>query len=84
MAEPIALTALAIDATIGWPAWLYRWIGHPVGLFAWAINASEGRLNRGWPAARRIGGIATLMIVAGSAGTAGLAIEMLCRRLGGD
>lgn len=46
MAEPIALTALALDAALGWPTALYRRLGHPVGLFARIITACETRWNR--------------------------------------
>jgi adenosylcobinamide-phosphate synthase len=46
MVEPIALTALVLDAAIGWPRWLYRLIGHPVGLFARVIEGCERAWNR--------------------------------------
>ena len=46
MVEPVALTALALDAAIGWPRGLYRRVGHPVGLFAHVITACETRWNR--------------------------------------
>lgn len=46
MADPIALTALALDAALGWPPPLYRRIGHPVGLFARMIARCEARWNR--------------------------------------
>lgn len=65
MAEPIALTALALDAAFGWPAMLYRRIGHPVGFFASIIDRCEAGLNR--PARsfamRRALGILTLLIL---------------------
>lgn len=37
---------LSIDLLIGWPAWLYRRIGHPVGWLARPISAMERRWNR--------------------------------------
>jgi len=46
MVEPVALLALALDAAIGWPAWLYARIAHPVGLFARVIDAAERAWNR--------------------------------------
>lgn len=62
MAEPVALLALALDAAIGWPARLYRIVGHPVGLFARMIEACERAWNQ--PvlpfALRRALGIATM------------------------
>jgi len=65
MADPIALTALALDAAFGWPRALYRHIGHPVGLFAWIIEGRETRWNRPEHsfAARRALGVLTLLIL---------------------
>lgn len=73
MAEPFALAALAVDAAVGWPAGLYRRIGHPVGLFARLIDALEARWNRSdrSQGVRRFAGIVTvallLFLVAGTA-----------------
>lgn len=65
MAEPIALTALALDAALGWPRPLYRRIGHPVGLFARIIDRCEAGLNqpRRSFAMRRASGILTLLVL---------------------
>lgn len=65
MAEPFALTALALDAAFGWPRALYRRIGHPVGLFARIIDACEAQWNRHDYsfAARRALGVLTLLIL---------------------
>lgn len=67
MAEPVALAALGLDALLGWPAWLHRRVGHPVGAFATAISACERRWNR--PdrsnAARRTWGVLTVLVVGG-------------------
>ena len=41
MADPVALVALALDATIGWPDRLYARVGHPVGAFARFLNLAE-------------------------------------------
>lgn len=70
MAEPVALAALALDAVLGWPAWLYARVGHPVGVFARVIDRGETRLNRPEhsTAARRLGGTATLALVVALAG----------------
>lgn len=65
MAEPIALTALALDAAFGWPRALYRRVGHPVGLFARIIGGCEARWNRpGYNfGTRRALGILTLLVL---------------------
>ena len=79
MAEPIALAALAIDAAIGWPAALYRRVGHPVGGFAAIIRRCAAMWNlptRG-TAARRTGGIATVLILIGVAGGGGWGLALL-------
>jgi adenosylcobinamide-phosphate synthase len=47
MADPVAtLAALAVEAAIGYPRPLYRWIRHPVDWIAGFINAVERRWNR--------------------------------------
>lgn len=73
MAEPVALAALALDAAFGWPAALYRRIGHPVGLFARIIALCErlgNRPNRSAPARRLAGAttVALLLLVGGGGG----------------
>jgi adenosylcobinamide-phosphate synthase len=63
LAEPVAITALVLEAAIGWPAPLYRAIGHPVGLFARAIDGAERRWNRGSDRRRRAAGIALIVLL---------------------
>ena len=46
MADPVLAAAMALDAALGWPCWLYRRVGHPVGGFARIISASADILNR--------------------------------------
>lgn len=77
MAEPVALVALALDAALGWPDWLYRRIGHPVGGFARLIAWCERRWNRpAWPEAhRRLAGVATLALLLIAGGGAGWAAQ---------
>ncbi|MDZ3831475.1 MAG: adenosylcobinamide-phosphate synthase CbiB [Sphingopyxis sp.] len=77
MAEPLALTALALDAALGWPTAFYRRIGHPVGLFARVITACERRWNRPDRSARtrRLLGIVTLALLILGTGGAALAAE---------
>lgn len=82
MAEPVALAALALDAALGWPGWLYARIGHPVGAFARLIAACERRWNRpaAAPGARRAGGMAMLaLLLLASAGSAALVEGVLAR-----
>ena len=79
MAEPVALTALALDAALGWPKPLYDRIGHPVGLFARIIGACEARWNRHAYrfATRRTLGIVTLLILLLVAAGLGWAVQYL-------
>ncbi len=79
MTEPVALTALALDAALGWPGALYRRVGHPVGLFARIIDGCEARWNRtghGF-AKRRVLGVLTLVLLLLVAGGLGLGLEHL-------
>ncbi|WDF74784.1 adenosylcobinamide-phosphate synthase CbiB [Novosphingobium sp. KACC 22771] len=71
MVDPAVLVAVLIELVVGWPGWLYRRVGHPVGLFARIIKGAERIGNRGPAAVRRMGGVATvalLLIVAGGGG----------------
>ncbi|MGY6646859.1 MAG: adenosylcobinamide-phosphate synthase CbiB [Salinarimonas sp.] len=61
--------AMLIDAAIGWPAWLYARIGHPVTWIGAAISWCDRRCNReGDPPARRAraGMLAALAVVLAS------------------
>lgn len=76
MAEPVALVALALDASIGWPARLHAIVGHPVGGFARIIAACETLWNRPErPVRTRLTGAATLLLVAGLGGGAGWLVQ---------
>jgi len=58
--------AMLIDAVIGWPAWLYARIGHPVTWIGAAISWCDRRLNREGdaPARRaRAGMLAALAVI---------------------
>lgn len=81
MAEPVALAALALDAALGWPAGLYRRIGHPVGAFARLIAACEARWNRpNWSEGRRrVLGVATLLLLVLVSGGTAFALEYAIR-----
>ncbi|MFN3274616.1 MAG: adenosylcobinamide-phosphate synthase CbiB [Paracoccus sp. (in: a-proteobacteria)] len=59
----IAAIALLLDVLIGWPAWLYARIGHPVTWMGRLISALDRALNRG--GARRLrGALAAVLVVA--------------------
>ena len=63
----VLLLALALDAAIGDPAWLYRAIPHPVALLGKLIDLGERRLNRagrGRTLAIGLGCVFTLTLVA--------------------
>ncbi len=48
------LEAFGLDALIGWPGWLFQWIGHPVAWIGRLISFGDVWLNRG--AFRRLTG----------------------------
>lgn len=69
----VLITALAIDAIAGDPAWLYRAVPHPVAIMGRAVAALDARWNN--PAAsggarRWRGALAVLLITASAAGFA--------------
>jgi len=73
---PLLLTAaLALDALIGDPPWLWRRIPHPVVGFGRAIGWLDQALNQG--AARRAKGAAALLIVPSGAWGLGWALAAL-------
>ncbi|NBB83961.1 MAG: cobalamin biosynthesis protein CobD, partial [Alphaproteobacteria bacterium] len=72
----VLLVALALDAVLGDPAWLYRRVPHPIVLIGRLIGALERRLNRAAQSerARRALGVATVAIVVGLAAAVGWAL----------
>ncbi len=78
-----ALTAAALDATVGYPQWVFARIGHPVSwigrLIAWcerhwnAPGLSFGR--------RRLHGLATLLVTVGATAGACVAIVAVVQAL---
>lgn len=68
----IALTALLVDAAIGWPDAFFRRIGHPVVWLGRLIAALDARLNRGRSRVAR-GGLAVMIVVAAAMAPALLA-----------
>ena len=79
--EPIAVVAILVDVAIGWPAWLYARIGHPVGGFARMIDGAEIRWNTpaASPARRRAAGIVTIVVVVGAAVVVSAALSAILR-----
>jgi adenosylcobinamide-phosphate synthase len=71
------LTALALDAAIGWPGWLYARIGHPVTWIGRLIIWLDRRLNAGGASRQRLAGVATCMLVVGVAAAAGAALMLV-------
>jgi adenosylcobinamide-phosphate synthase len=61
----LALAALLLEATVGYPAFIYRAIGHPVTWIGALLSRLEARLNRPFVSdnSRRMLGILTLVIV---------------------
>lgn len=85
MVEPVALAALALDAAVGWPAWLHARTGHPVGAFARVIAACERSWNRSASAVRRkAGGILLVVVLAVLAGAGGGMLDFLAAHVAGQ
>lgn len=71
------LLALIGEAALGYPAGLFAAVGHPVTWFGVGIAGLDQHWNHGGTTTRRLWGIATLLLVAGAASWAGLAIETM-------
>lgn len=59
------MVAMAVDALLGWPSWLFARIGHPVTWLGWLIAAIDAAWNResDAPALRRGAGFAGALLV---------------------
>lgn len=86
MADPVVLGAMALDAALGWPGWLYRGLGHPVGLFARIIEQAEPWGNRVEFAVvmRRLAGVVTVALLLMVAGGGGWALQRAAMTLPGS
>jgi hypothetical protein len=73
----VALIALALDAGVGYPAGLFRLIGHPVTWIGALIDRLDLRFNLDGLsfATRTVTGTLSMGIVVGAAIVAGLAVE---------
>lgn len=69
------LVACLIDAAIGWPAWLYARIGHPVTWIGALIARLEAGWNRGTPTQRLGRGAVTTGVVVGGVAILALAVQ---------
>lgn len=71
--------AMAVDALLGWPSWLFARIGHPVTWLGRLIEAIDTAWNRASdpPAFRRVTGIAGALVVIALAVALGWAIQSL-------
>jgi hypothetical protein len=70
-ADPwIVLAAAGVEAAVGYPARLHRRFPHPVAWIGAGLRRLEA-LNRGSDLARRLAGIAVLVLAAGAAGFVG-------------
>lgn len=78
----ILFLAVALDAGLGEPAWLFRFIPHPVVVIGNLIGWFERRLNRPnrSQGARRRRGILTVLILTGLGGLVGWGAQVLAMR----
>ena len=79
MAWLLAPLALLIERVIGYPAWLYKAIGHPVTWIGGLISSLDARLNTG--ANRRLKGIVALVLLVLTVLALGLLIIAITRRI---
>jgi adenosylcobinamide-phosphate synthase len=79
----IVIAALAFDALIGDPDWLWRRLGHPVALIGAGIEYLDRRLNKEdqSPQQRRSAGIASTVIMVVIAGSVGALIQAILQQL---
>ena len=81
----ILLVAIAIDAILGDPPWLYRAVPHPVALLGRAIDWADARFNRddGRRRERLRRGLLVTLAIAGGAFGLGWALSLLFGGVGG-
>ena len=81
----VVIAALALDALIGDPDWLWRRLGHPVALIGALIDALDRRFNRDdqSPQQRRSAGVLTTAALLVITGGAGALIQVVALRFTG-
>ena len=79
---PLCAFALALEAVLGYPAPLFRALGHPVTWMGAGLAALERRLNRpAWSAARRrAGGGLSLALLLGATALTTVPLQVLLSR----
>jgi adenosylcobinamide-phosphate synthase len=79
----IVIAALAFDALIGDPDWLWRRLGHPVALIGALIGTLDRRFNREdqSPQQRRSAGIASTVVLVVIAAAVGALIQAILQQL---
>lgn len=83
-ADPWAVVGAGlIEGAVGYPAWLHARLPHPVAWIAALIGGLERVLNRpAWSnAARRVGGVLTVAVVTGVAGSIGFVLDLVLGRV---
>lgn len=75
----VLFAALAVEACVGYPRTICRWIGHPVVWMGRAIETLELRWNKSelGDGLRRWLGIATVVVIAGGAAAVGYAVQIM-------
>src|ERR1700722_8498921 len=83
MAAALTLLALLLEIAIGYPDRLVRMIGHPVTWMGALIGTLDRGLNRdaATPAARRLAGAITVLILVTAVGTISFLLERGLLRL---
>ena len=73
------VVAMAVDALLGWPSWLFAWIGHPVTWLGRLIGAIDSGWNRSAdpPALRRAAGVAGALLVIATSVAIGWLLQSL-------
>jgi adenosylcobinamide-phosphate synthase len=81
----VVAAALALDALIGDPDWIWRRLPHPVVLIGESIGWLDRTLNReGWsPEHRKITGVGTTVVLVAIAAIIGVLLEMVLQPIRG-
>jgi adenosylcobinamide-phosphate synthase len=79
----VVVAALAFDALIGDPDWLWRRLPHPVALIGSFIGLLDRRLNLDTrsPAQRKLAGIGVVILLLAISALSGFLIEMALRQI---
>ena len=73
--------ALAVEAGVGYPAWLFRAVGHPVSWVGHVIQAMEAQLNRGGIGIQQASGAVCALVLVGIGGGFGWLIDRIAAGL---